>query len=284
MISIIICSRASEISVELRQNIGETIGSDYELVVIDNSENRYSIFSAYNEGIRRAKGDVFCFMHEDILFHTKGWGVRVEHTLVNEEIGLVGVIGSQYKSAQCIPWWADFACVGQLIQGSIQDKEYKIEKCSHWERRIGDSDEVAMLDGLWFCARRDLFSTISFDEITYDGFHMYDADICMQVHSIGLQVCVLYEVWIEHKSPGNPNDAFVTQLNLWFEKWKDSLPIYKGRVGENEVLIPEDICSKWSAQREDYRKKYNAVLQSKAYRLGKLFLHPSIKNLNNLLK
>ena len=66
MISLIICSRTADISDELKQNIATTIGCEYELCVIDNSRNEYSIFTAYNEGVRRAKGDILCFMHDDI--------------------------------------------------------------------------------------------------------------------------------------------------------------------------------------------------------------------------
>ena len=75
MISIIICSRKPDISDVLKQNIKETIGTDYELIVIDNSHNKYSIFSAYNEGLTLASGDVLCYMHEDLFFHTtkKTW-------------------------------------------------------------------------------------------------------------------------------------------------------------------------------------------------------------------
>ena len=78
MLSLIICSRTPRISEELEKNIAETIGCEYELVVIDNSKNKYSIFSAYNEGVRRSKGDVLCFMHDDILYKTNGWGTKVD--------------------------------------------------------------------------------------------------------------------------------------------------------------------------------------------------------------
>lgn len=74
MLSLIICSRTPQISEELEKNIAETIGCEYELVVIDNSKNKYSIFRAYNEGVRLAKGDNLCFMHDDILYKTADWG------------------------------------------------------------------------------------------------------------------------------------------------------------------------------------------------------------------
>ena len=41
MITLIICSRNSDISNELKRNIAITIGVEYELVVIDNSKNDY---------------------------------------------------------------------------------------------------------------------------------------------------------------------------------------------------------------------------------------------------
>ena len=74
MVSCIICSRKQDISTDLKENIKNTVGCDYELLIIDNSKNQYNIFKAYNEGIRRAKGDILCFMHEDIFYHTQNWG------------------------------------------------------------------------------------------------------------------------------------------------------------------------------------------------------------------
>ena len=65
MISIIICSRTATISKKLSANIAETISCDYELVIVDNSENKYSIFNAYNIGIKRSKGKYLCFVHDD---------------------------------------------------------------------------------------------------------------------------------------------------------------------------------------------------------------------------
>ncbi len=43
MISIIICSRGEKISTLLEQNIQNTIGTQFEIILIDNSENKYFI-------------------------------------------------------------------------------------------------------------------------------------------------------------------------------------------------------------------------------------------------
>jgi len=89
MISIIICSRTTSISDELIQNINQTIGIPFELVIIDNSNNFYSIFSAYNEGVKRSKYEVLCFMHDDIIFKTNDWGISVMHRFKSSNVILL---------------------------------------------------------------------------------------------------------------------------------------------------------------------------------------------------
>ena len=97
MISIITCSRENAILAKVKQNISETVGREFELIVIDNSENRYSIFEAYNEGVRQAKGNLLCFMHEDVLYRSKDWGgVMERHFQEDERMGLIGFSGSHF--------------------------------------------------------------------------------------------------------------------------------------------------------------------------------------------
>ena len=48
------------------KNIANTIGTEYELVHIDNSDPKYSIYEAYNEGVKLSKYDNLCFLHEDV--------------------------------------------------------------------------------------------------------------------------------------------------------------------------------------------------------------------------
>ena len=58
MISIIICSRNPEMDKRLDENIRQTIGAEYEIVLVDNSEGKYGICGAYNEGVIRSQGDI----------------------------------------------------------------------------------------------------------------------------------------------------------------------------------------------------------------------------------
>lgn len=98
MISVIICSRQSDITSEQRRNILDTVGCECELVIIDNSGKRYSIFSAYNEGVRKSKGDILCFVHDDVEFVSANWGEKIIGHFDDKSIGIVGFAGSHMLS------------------------------------------------------------------------------------------------------------------------------------------------------------------------------------------
>ena len=83
MISIVVCSRHPKIDIFLEKNIKDTIGNvKYEIVWIDNSRSKYSIFEAYNEGVLRSEGEYICFMHEDIVYWSNDWGGKYSVSLL----------------------------------------------------------------------------------------------------------------------------------------------------------------------------------------------------------
>lgn len=270
MLSLVVCSRESDVPLGLKGNIAETIGCEYELIIIDNSNNDYNIFTAYNEGERRAKGDVLCFMHEDVLFQTKGWGERVTKHFENEKLGLLGVIGSHAMMDLPLPWWSYLAGCGQIIQ--VENGERKFQYYS--KISDGDSVEAVSVDGLWFCIRKSLFEKISFDAQSYNGFHCYDCDICMQVLSCGMEVRVACDIIIEHMSKGNANEVFFKNLEIWQRKWHGILPVTRGVTWSDTELEERRFMAEYVMNLERRNKKLEEVYCSKAYRLGKLLLKP----------
>jgi hypothetical protein len=104
MLSIIACSRNKTLSNEFTLNIRSTFGVDYEIISIDNSENRYSIFSAYNIGISKSQYPYLCFVHEDVLFHSNNWGVNIISHLQDSNTGIIGVAGSDLVTRVPASW------------------------------------------------------------------------------------------------------------------------------------------------------------------------------------
>ena len=269
MISVIICSRKEDISAKLRQNIKETIGAEHEIIVIDNSKGAYSIFSAYNSGIRRSKGEILCFCHEDILFHTSTWGTSIQKVFSDESIGVVGVVGSHFLPSAPMYWWSS----PYISQYSVNNDKGVAQLNDNREFFHGDVADVVTVDGVCFFIPRVLFGSIRFDDLTFQGFHLYDMDICMQVQAQGKRVCVTDVLTIEHfwSEDSLKNQKYMAVLNhnleLFYHKWEKNLPMVRG-IDEPDIVIHRlnNLCI----------QAYDAtrVRKSRAYRLGRMLLKP----------
>jgi GT2 family glycosyltransferase len=268
MISIIICSRKSDISIELKRNIAETIGCEFELVVIDNSCNQLSIFQAYNEGVQRANGDILCFMHDDIVFQTNNWGV-IESIFEDNTIGVVGFGGAHFLSSAPM-YWSSSPFISEFCRHNDKGRIYD---CIAEDYFIGTLADVVAVDGFCFFMPKKIFDSVRFDDATYNGFHAYDMDICMQVLKAGYRVCVNREVMIMHywsetemyKKIGS--DLLDNNMRLFADKWQNELPRVIG------VSLPKVVVARLNNL---FIAAYDAkkVRQSKAYRLGKFLLKP----------
>lgn len=290
MISIILCCRNSDINQSLKSNIEKTIGIEYELIVIDNSLNNLSIFSAYNIGVKKAKFPFLCFMHDDILYHTKNWGKNVIKHLQDESVGLIGVAGGHYLPDVPASWWSTYCITAEYLQGyrtknGDYSVKYKSSRKNYQDETIKSVQAVAV-DGFWFCIPRRIFRIISFDDITFTGWHSYDLDICMQVLDAGFQIHIVNDILIEHFSGGNGNIDWLSDLEKFHKKWHIKLPVIRGvDLSETEIIdrkhLVEDI---YLLQKEIIRlnNEIERNHNSKAYRLGKLILKPLsyIRNLN----
>ena len=219
MISIIICSRTASISDELTQNIDQTIGIPYELVIIDNSDNLYSIFSAYNEGVKRSKYEVLCFMHDDIIFKTKDWGMKVMNRFNSPKLGAIGVAGSPYYAILPGAWWSG----GYICQSIYGEQELA------YQPKQDNALPVVVLDGVWFCVRKSLFSMIRFDDTTFSGFHYYDMDISLQIQQNGYKLLNVYDISIQHSS-GKLDTIWLNNALLLQKKWENNLPIFSEKL------------------------------------------------------
>lgn len=221
MISIIICSRTQSISNDLSENIKDTVGCDYELIVIDNSENKYSIFEAYNLGIEKSKGEHLCFTHDDILFHTKDWGLIVENLFKEKkELGLLGIAGAKSKTKIPSAWWdcpeADKVLYlkQHLRNGNIDD----------WKKGFTNKniENVVAIDGVFMIARRD--NRFRFQE-SFKGFHGYDLNISLEYIKMGYEIVVSDFIFVEHFSLGKLDKNWFTNTLQLHKLYSNILPL-----------------------------------------------------------
>ena len=274
MITIIICSRKPDIPESLKSNIAQTIGVEHELIVIDNSKNTYSIFAAYNEGVRKANYPLLCFMHEDVLYHTNNWGkIAFEH-FRDETVGLIGVVGTHFLPDTPCGWYHSMIISG----GCIQRETYSDEKSAKEKRNLlrlanNNSIDAVAVDGMWFCIRKECFNDIQFDELSYSGFHCYDLDICMQVREHNFCVKIVSDILIEHFSYGSFNTEWLEGINIFYNKWRKQLPQISGvLLSTDEIEYRTKFVKQvivWITAYALSQKELISVRNSKAYKIGK---------------
>lgn len=258
MISLIICSRTSKISNNLWKNINDTIGCEYELIVIDNSKNEHSIFSAYNEGVKRSQGDILCFMHDDIEYKTKDWGKEIHKKFLSQDIGCVGVIGSYI-----ITDFGYWDMMHPYVTGKVDNND-----CNMF---FQTPDEVSVVDGMWFCIPKQLFNDIRFDDKQYTNFHWYDMDICMQILQQKKRVCIERNIQISHCCHPRYDRNFMDNMTVFQQKWANYLPIYRGVTPDEMTILA--MKRNIGLFYEEKRQKLNCE-NCTSMKLGQLLLKP----------
>lgn len=242
MISIIISSANAQLLTDVILNIRDTIGVEYEIISIDNSNGSKGICEVYNIGAAKARYDLLCYMHEDIKFHTENWGMLVaEKFLANENLGVLGVVGSSYKSKAPSGWWARYSGDQLLHCNYIQHYKFDDQPFKHiQENPLGLAlAPVVAIDGMWFCTTKEITKRFSFDEQLLKGFHCYDLDFCFQVGE-HFNVAVTFDILIAHFSEGGyKKDWWLDTLRL-HDKWKRRLPKYTADLDGDEKYQVEE--------------------------------------------
>ena len=251
MISIIIASKSESDLARCTENIKETIGVPYELLITKNAERKIPLTKVYNDGTKKAKHDILCFMHEDIEFKKKEWGKKVLDLLAQKEIGVVGVAGSNY-----FPENGNWTAPGvPFLKGRIihPSKHVEMDQIDTFSEELGNI-EVVTVDGVFMATRKNIVKECPFDEKTFDGFHFYDGDFCIRVAQ-KYKVMVTTDILLKHYSHGSFNEVWDAYRKRFVEKYKGILPYTKQSLKPNWKDI-----KRWRMQYLLY-KKGNALVQ-----------------------
>lgn len=235
MISVIISSAHPATLTQVNKNIEATISVPFEIIAFENIDGAKGICEVYNEGARRAKYDILCFMHEDIEMKTADWGSKViAHFDDNPLLGLLGIVGCSYKSKSPSGW----VCYGSrkiLHYNYIQTFKHKKQPVEHHYLNPDNAtlSKVATIDGLWFCARKSVSLEYPFDEGLLKGFHGYDMDFSLAVNQ-KYEVAIAYDILLNHFSEGNFKQDWIMETLKVANKWKDHLPLNVAGLDKKE--------------------------------------------------
>lgn len=236
MISIIICSRSKSLLTQMEADVKATVGVPYEVIGIDNSAGKYGICEAYNIGASQSKYDALCFMHEDLRFHTQGWGQIVLDILAKPEVGVVGVAGGTYQSKAPTSWVTDtIPCLRTNVLHSTGKPFLRMDYWNPLEETLA---EVATVDGLWLCCRKDVWQEFPFDQKSFPHFHFYDIDFCTKIFT-KYKIYVTYQILIEHFSEGTFRVDWAINALKYYRLRKSYLPFGKNNLTDPEARYVE---------------------------------------------
>lgn len=184
--------------------------TDYNLILIDNRENKFSSAAkALNFAAKKASSEYLIFVHQDVSLSKENWLESTEEVV--DQIKSLGVAGVAGKSQE------RKGIIGNITEG-IPPRSAGIN--------INKPTEVQTIDECLFIIPRKLFDEYQFDEELCDGWHLYGVDYCLTALENGFKVYVLPNE-IYHQSTGFSfsNDYFTT-LKLLFKKHRDFPVVY----------------------------------------------------------
>lgn len=233
MISIIISSYQPNFFNALEKNISETCGVEHEIIKIDN-HNLMSISEAYNKGASKAQFPHLLFLHEDILFHTEGWGTKFIEYLTQKSAGIIGVAGGGYVPAAPCGWNVHNEQYKHLhlIQNNKKgDAPKLINTFVESEKSI----ECYAIDGVFMGMTKEKFNKYKFNE-EIKGFHGYDLDLSLRVAK-KYRNYVIGNILIEHFSHGSADQAWFENNIQIRKKLGNNYHPYKNADIETKIFI-----------------------------------------------
>ena len=222
MISVIVCHKDKKHLEEFKISLKETIGTEYELIVINNIKSDYYLTGAYNEGVRRSKGNFLVFVHEDVRFETNNWGkILIKIFEKNNKTGIIGVAGCNIL-LQNAQWW--FPGKDYMFGKVIHESNGKIWKSIFSENK--GEHEVVVLDGVFIACRKEVLDKekIQWDE-DFDNFHFYDLSFCIPFIQKGYKNYVTYNISIKHFGMGTITPEWEHYRHVFVNKFLDILPL-----------------------------------------------------------
>jgi hypothetical protein len=211
-------------------SVSQTIGVEFESIVFDNREKHWGLCKVYNHCAAQAKYPYLCFLHEDVLLTTPDWGkIMTDFVQKTQNCGIIGFAGGRIVPRFFISWYSSFHACSVSYRFRYHDGSvYYSGNQTTWAK-------VVALDGLFLFCEKQVWSNCPFDEQTFTGFHLYDADFCFSAaQKYQNYVCMCVD--IIHKSRGNNDRDFYDFVFAFQKKWKRKTPVYMQRVNRLKRL------------------------------------------------
>ena len=194
-VSAIICSNRPQYFAAIERALKtQFTRHEFELIGIHDAT---SLCEGYNRGAARAAGELLIFCHDDIEFVHDDFGERVLQHLAHHDV--VGVAGSS-KLVDADWGHAGLPHLhGQIIHKPPSQSDYLYFAAGLQAPIV---ENIQALDGVFIGMQRRVWEALTFDEATFDAFHVYDIDFTYRAHLAGFRVAVPMDLLLIHFSMG----------------------------------------------------------------------------------
>lgn len=279
MLSIVYSSHLGDYqNKKFNKHIKDTIGLNpkkYEILCYENY-NEYSLTEIYNKGLKDAKYDYVAFIHNDIEFDTKNWGLVLTKIFDNnEEYGIIGVAGSKFLHNSG-KWWENTNSMYGIVNHQKDGKKWA---SVYSQESPNNLEEVLCLDGVFFAVDKNYIKN-QFDE-TYKGFHFYDITFTFKNYLNGVKLGVTTDIRITHNSIGETNQQWEDNRQQFVNQYKDNLPLQiklsKDTTQSFIFCHDQDIILRLE-EKENFKH-----LNDYKYVFLDYYPHDKIKNIDNVI-
>jgi len=204
----------------------------FELIPVFNHQNEFkSCSQALNHGMSLANSDYYIITHQDLLCPAN-WVKRFKEHFDkferdNIKLGFIGIAGTGKMGK---PPTSEYGAI-YLSNSSATITGREVTFAAMMRQQWGAYKEVQCLDECAMACRADL--GIRYDEVNFDHYHFYGADICMYALSKGYRNFAV-DADCHHLSDGQQNliheahqKSFLEHGGRLFKKWRDKIPYFR---------------------------------------------------------
>lgn len=215
MISVVYCTR--EHKPEHIEHLKKSSGLK-DIEILEYINHGESLTKFYNQGLKESKNNIVIFCHDDITLNTTNWGKKIISHFKNSNFGVLGVAGTTDLSDSG-RWWDDNTKMLGQVRHQHEGKAWDSIYCSNFGETVLP---CVIVDGLFFVVSKDRLKS-EFDE-NVKGFHFYEIDFCFNNHLKGVNIGVMSNIRVTHKSVGMTNEEWESNRIQFVEKYKENLP------------------------------------------------------------
>jgi hypothetical protein len=188
-----------------------------EIIEKVNPDGR-SLTEVYNEILEESTNDIVVLCHDDIYFDTKNWVKKLVRHFEKNPHGIIGLAGTSHMPKSGM-WWEDRSKMYGIVNHESEGKKWE----SKYSSSLGDKlKDVVIVDGLFICLSKSRIKK-RFDE-TVEGFHFYDVNFSFQNFLEAVQIGVMFDIRVTHKSIGMTNEKWERNRIQFSERYSSELP------------------------------------------------------------